>query len=155
MRLEFALTVTVAGVLAAGVLHALSVAQARSREARLLATVQQVRAAASLFHARCQLQPPASATDPCATLALGSRMARGVHGWPSASTQGIVAAAALPLHPQDPHGFVVTPLADRAVPSIAIGLPASTADRCRLVYAQAAQAGAQPTVDAPLFPSCD
>jgi hypothetical protein len=155
MRLEFALVVAVAGVLATGLLHALSVAQARAREARLLAAAQQVRAAATLFHARCQLQPAAAAADPCASLALASRTVSGVHDWPSASTEGIVAAAALPLRPQDPHGFEVSPLAGRAVPSIAIGLPASTADRCRLVYAQAPQPGAQPTVDVPLSLSCD
>lgn len=129
-RLEALLALTVIAVLTAVLLPRLADLRDASQAVQLAQAAARVRAAASVFHGRCEMSRRAGSD--CAWVDVDGVRVQGVHGWPAATAEGIGRAAALagPLH-----GPIGVPEAASRPPSIVFSLGGSG---CRLTYVQAA-----------------
>ena len=151
-RFEFALVVVVIGILVSLLLSRLSDLPNLAGPARLQAAMHTVRAAAQLFHTRCQLLRERAPAERCESLAMDGVTVAGAHGWPAASADGIAVMAAL-----QPSGGSSPALPLRLRTGERQGRPAlfiALAERgCEFSYVQAASPDTPPEVDI-VDPSC-
>jgi hypothetical protein len=95
-RLEALLALVVVAVLMALLLTRLAELDGMARPARLQAAAASARAAAMVFHARCEALRQREAGADCTRLELDGTPVAGAHGWPAASAEGIARAVRLP-----------------------------------------------------------
>jgi hypothetical protein len=143
-RLEFAMAVVVIGVLIGLLVPRLMEMHGAARPARLQATAAAVRAAAAVFHGRCEALRAHGEAD-CTAVEIDGRQVAGADAWPAASAEGIVRAAALPVTAEaGTEAFVLRPAQVDGLPALRIALPAP---HCEFVYVQADGPGGVPRVD--------
>jgi hypothetical protein len=123
-------------------LHRLAELNAMTRPARLQAAVAAVRAAAAVFHARCQAQQQRDAADDCSRVLVDGASVAGVHGWPAASTAGI--GSAVPMPATGPDAFRLRPMERRGLPALSFALGERG---CEFLYVQAKGPDVFPEVD--------
>jgi hypothetical protein len=143
-RLEFALAVIVIGVLIGLLVPRLLEVHAAARPARLQAAAAAVRTAAAVFHGHCQALQAQPMAD-CTSIEIDGRAVIGANGWPAATPEGIVRAAALPARAEPGNeAFVLRAARVHGVPALRIALPAP---HCEFVYVQADGPDGVPEVD--------
>jgi hypothetical protein len=139
-RFEIVLSLILIAVLMSLLLNRLAEVHEAAQSARLQAAMAGVRAAAAVFHARCQAN---SAAPDCSTLTVDGGPVRGAFGWPAASADGIGAAAGLsgragrldvPQLREGRHG---------GLPALFVGF----GPHCEFVYVQAPSPDGVPGVD--------
>lgn len=144
-RLEVLLCLIVIAVLLSFLLDRLGALAVATRPARLQAAVSAVRAAATIFHARCETVRTGDAGGDCALVVLDGRPVAGAHGWPAARADGIAEAAGLPqADGQRLDGWRLRAGERGGVPALFIGL---SGPGCEFVYVQAAGPDSFPLVD--------
>jgi len=139
-RLEIMLVVSVLAVLLSLLLVRLSELNGKVRALRLQTAAATVRAAASLFHARCVALRQRQAH--CDSVALDEVPVAGVNDYPAATPEGIGRAAPLPPSASDP--FRLRPRTAHGLPALSFSL---REDGCEFLYVQAASPDAFPEVD--------
>jgi hypothetical protein len=144
-RLELLLCLTVVAVLIALLLPRLAELGGATRAARLRAAVAQVRAAANVFHARCEALRSSDSANDCALVALDGVPVAGVNGWPAPSAAGIARAASLPLGGDARSaGFTAQPRVRDGTQALALRL---LRPDCEFLYVQAKSRDDSPEVD--------
>ena len=144
-RLEFLLCLTVVAVLIALLLPRLAELGGATRAARLQAAAAQVRAAANVFHAKCEALRSADGSADCAHISLDGLPVAGVNGWPEPSPTGIARAASLTLGGDARTvGFIAQPRVRDGTPALALRL---LRPDCEFLYVQAKSPDASPEVD--------
>lgn len=144
-RYEFAMAAAVVGVLIAVALPRMDEARVAARQVRLKSLLATAHSSAMLFHLRCEAQAGPADAPGCAQATLEGRPIAGVHGWPAANTEGIVAALNLWGPAAD-----IDWRPDRidGVPALRARLtPTTVAGACEFIYAQAASPGAAPRIE--------
>lgn len=141
-RLEIMLSLIVIALLTTLLLNRLAELNGMARPARLQAAMAAVQAAAAVFHGRCQALRQQQPQHDCARVEVDGLPVAGVHGWPTASADGIARAAALPLEGTD--AFRVRAVDRKGRPALRIAL----AERgCEFLYVQARSPDDFPEVD--------
>ncbi len=144
-RLEVLVCLILIGVLLSMLLTRLADMSRAARPARLQAAMGQVRAAAAVFHARCQALRGSEATADCTRLAVDGQPVAGVNRGAAASAEGIARAAARPRPRRDRvDGFRLRSAPRGGVPALYIGLGEPA---CEFFYVQASRPDGVPEVD--------
>lgn len=140
---EFAIAVSVIGVLIAVALPRLAAPLVSARQVRLKMLLAATQTTAGLFNIRCAALGTA---DPsCPLLKLDELEVAGVNGWPAARIDGIATALNLSGDTSD---IDWQPERIEGVPALRARLkPIGVVGACEFIYAQAAAPGAVPRIE--------
>jgi len=145
--LEFAVVVTVVGVLMAVAVPRLADLQTPARQSQLKSTLGALRSAAALFHAQCVTRLARDGSNSCAVLAVEGATIEGAGGYPAATLKGIATMAGLRTNSETESGFVLSERRNETPAALVIEIPGPTPGGCRLLYREPATPGAAPDIE--------